>query len=63
MYDTIQEEYEKVRKEITRLESVMGDVSAIIPQFSSYRDGYSKPIYLVDRNEQIDATQKGIVKE
>ncbi|MED0996285.1 hypothetical protein P4T34_12480 [Bacillus mobilis] len=63
MYDTIQEEYGKVRKEINRLESVMGDVSAIIPQLSSYRDGYSKPIYLVDRNEQIDATQKGIVKE
>ncbi|MDM5460000.1 hypothetical protein [Bacillus cereus] len=63
MYDIIQEEYEKVRKEISRLESVMGDVSAIIPQLSSYRDGYSKPIYLVDRNEQIDATQKGIVKE
>ncbi|EJR61560.1 hypothetical protein IIO_03013 [Bacillus cereus VD115] len=63
MYDTIQEEYDKVRKEITRLESVMVDVSAIIPQLSSYRDGYSRAIYLVDRNEQIDATQKGIVKE
>ncbi|EPC8419959.1 hypothetical protein ACR3AO_002548 [Bacillus wiedmannii] len=61
--DHIQEEYNKVRREISRLETLTAQVSAPIPQLSSYTDGNRRPIYLVDRNEQIDATQKGIVKE
>ncbi|MEK4215256.1 hypothetical protein A6279_00945 [Bacillus wiedmannii] len=63
MIDHVQEEYDKVRSEINRLEALMGKVSAPISQLNSYTDGNSRPIYLVDRNEQIDATQKGIVKE
>ncbi|MCU5618096.1 hypothetical protein OCA99_00115 [Bacillus cereus] len=61
--DHVQEEYDKVRSEINKLEALMGKVSAPISQLNSYTDGNSRPIYLVDRNEQIDATQKGIIKE
>ncbi|WP_306692413.1 hypothetical protein [Bacillus cereus] len=63
MLSRIQEEYDKVRSEISRLEPLTGKVSAPIFQLNSYTDRNSRPIYLVDRNEQIDATQKGIVKE
>jgi hypothetical protein len=41
----------------------MGKVSAPIFQISIYTDGNNRPIYLVDKNEQIDATQKEIIKE
>lgn len=61
--EVLREEYSKVRGEIARLESLIGDVGDRIWRLESRTDGNYRPIYFIHDNEQIDATQKGIVKE
>ncbi|MFB7304069.1 hypothetical protein [Heyndrickxia sporothermodurans] len=57
--DLLQEEKEKIGREINRLQSYVGEIGVPIPTLDNHRDGNGMTIYFIHAKEQQNAAERG----